>query len=169
MNNVNIDEFHDLDIVILCGLPASGKTHIARKLFQDTDRMRINRGGLRKALYTMTHFGDEWKESYFNNDDEVLVKHVERRILEHYLQNKRKVLIDNTSVTKVSRKTYITVAKKMNRSIGVIFVNSPVEKCMERNRAREDKLPEMVISNLNTNKEMPTTDEGFDLIHSVNN
>lgn len=40
----------------------------------------------------MTPFGDEWTAQMFNEEHEVPLKYVERRIYEHYLQNNRKVL-----------------------------------------------------------------------------
>ncbi len=153
--------FLKLDVVMVCGLPGAGKSHFSRAYFKDTDFKRINRKVIRNVLYEMTNFGDEWKSSYFNEKDEYLVKHVERKIFEHYLQKNRKVLIDNTSVTRDSRKNYIRIAKEMNKSIGVIFVNTSVETCMKRNKKNDDSMPEMVISQLYAKIEYPVKEEGF--------
>ncbi|MDH4129087.1 MAG: ATP-binding protein [Spirochaetota bacterium] len=158
---MKIDQFQELDIVLVCGLQGSGKTHFARNFFRSNDRKRINRGELRKYIYEMTHFGDKWQDDYFNETDEMLVKHVERKILEHFLHNNRKVLIDNTSVTIDSRKNYVILAKKMNKSIGVIFLGTPVDKCLERNRKKESKLSENIITNLYAKIKLPDHDEGF--------
>ena len=158
---MKVDQFQGLDIVLVCGLQGSGKTHFARSFFQSNGRKRINRGELRKYLYEMTHFGNSWKEEYFNETDEMLVKHVERRILEHFLHNDRKVLVDNTSVTYESRKNYVALANKMNKSIGVIFINTSAEKCLERNRNKDDRVAENVVTNLYAKIKLPDREEGF--------
>lgn len=101
---MDLTKMHSLDIILIAGLPGSGKSQFAKTNFQSADRQRINRKEIRKMMYEMAHFGDAWKESYFNDHDEILVKHVERKIIEHLLQINKKVLIDNISVTKIQEK-----------------------------------------------------------------
>jgi len=166
---MDLTKFHSLDIILVCGLPGSGKSHFSRTFFRDTGRKRINRKEIRRLLYEMTTFGEKWSEELFNKHDESLVKHVERKMLEHLLQNKQKVLIDNTSVTSSSRKTYIDAAKQLRKTIGVIFLKIPVQKCLERNRSREDPIPDMVISNLSAAMELPKREEGFEEVLVIDN
>ncbi len=166
---MDTSSFLDLDIVVVCGLPGAGKSHFSRAYFKDTDFKRVNRKIIRKALYEMTNFDEQWKNEYFNEKDEYLVKHVERKIIEHYLHKSRKVLIDNTSVTKDSRKNYVRIAREMNKSIGVIFINTSVNTCIERNRKSQDKIPEIVISNLYAKIEIPQKDEGFKRVKKIDN
>lgn len=158
---MNFARFHELDIVLICGLPGAGKSSVARTNFQNTGRKRVNRKEIRRALYEMENFGDRWTEKHFDSIDEHLVKHVEKRIVEHLLQCRLKVLIDNTSVTAASRKTYIALAQQAHRSIGVVFLNCPVSSCLARNRSREDRIPEMAISKLAATLEIPNIREGF--------
>ncbi len=156
-----LERIKSLDIVLVCGLPGSGKSHFSREYFQDSERDRVNRKEIHRMLYKMIHFGKKWSEKEFDVLDESLVKHVERRIIEHLLQRNQKVLIDNISVSPSSRKTYIDIALRMHKSIGVIFLNTPTIKCLERNRGREDQIPERVISNLATAIVYPKVEEGF--------
>ncbi|MEW5816004.1 MAG: ATP-binding protein [Spirochaetota bacterium] len=158
---MDLSRFHSLDIVLVCGLPGAGKSYFSKKFFADSGRKRINRKEIRRLLYEMMMFGEKWKEEYFNEHDEFLVKHVERKILEHLLQNKNRVLLDNSSVTSSSRKIYSTIARQLNRSIGVIFLNASLKKCLERNRSREDFIPEVVVTNLSLTIELPKREEGF--------
>jgi len=109
----------------------------------------------------MTRFGDPWRESYFELHDELLVKHVERRILEHLLHESERVLIDNTSVTVASRTVYVQLARQAKKRVGIIFLNPPVLTCIQQNRKREDPVPEGVISNLFASIELPSRNEGF--------
>jgi len=158
---MDLGRFQGIDIVLVCGLPGSGKSHFARTYFLQSGRKRINRKELRRLIFEMSNFGRKWSEKDFESSDEFLVKHVEREIVEHLLQNHHKLLIDNTSISRESRKGYVSIAHRMGRSIGAIFLDTPVRRCIERNRAREDSLPEMVISQLMAEKELPEASEGY--------
>ncbi len=158
---MDLGKFQNLDIVLVCGLPGSGKSHFARAFFVKSGRKRINRKEIRRHLFEMTSFGQRWTEAEFAGNDEFLVKHVERKIVEHFLQNHQKLLLDNTNISRESRKPYLTIAHQSGRSIGAIFLNTPVGQCLQRNRAREDAVPESVIAQLEAEKELPETSEGF--------
>lgn len=159
---MNFDQFYILDVIIICGLPNSGKSHLAKNYFDKDNRKRINRKEIRKHLYEMTNFGKIWNDSNFNEHDEFLVKHVERKIYEHFLQNNFKVLIDNTSVTEKSRSNYINFAKQMNKTIGGIYINTSLNKCMQRNHKEPFPIMDSVITNLYAAKQLPQKKEGFD-------
>jgi predicted kinase len=159
--SVEFEKFQNLDIVLVCGLPGSGKSHFAGAHFHQMERKRVNRKEIRRLLFEMTNFGQKWSEKEFASNDEFLVKHVERKIIEHLLQTKQRILIDNTNISVESRKQYLTIAHQAGRSIGVIFLDTPVLRCMERNRSREDSVPERVISNLEAEKELPERSEGY--------
>lgn len=156
-----IQNFFQLDIVIVCGLHGSGKSHFAHRFFREQNFKRVNRGELRKSLFMMTHYGEEWKNSNFKAENENLVKHVERKIIEQIILENKKILIDNTSLTKEYRKNYINIAKKNNKQIGAIFLHTPIDVCLERNRKQEDPFPESLISNQFANIDSPTESEGF--------
>ncbi len=166
---MDLTQYNNLDIILVCGLPGSGKSHFSKASFKDSGHKRVNRKEIRGLLYEMSHFGEPWSEELFSETDESIVKHVERKILEHLLQKRQKVLIDNTSVTVSSRKTYINLAKQMNRSIGVIFLNIPLIKCLQRNRSRQDRIPDTVISNLSATIELPKKEEGFKQVLIIDN
>jgi tRNA uridine 5-carbamoylmethylation protein Kti12 len=158
---MDLDKFQPLDIILVCGLPGSGKSVFSKQYFANSGRDRVNRKEIHRLLYEMIHFGEKWTEKEFDEIDDFLVKHVERKIIEHLLQNKQKVLIDNTSVSESSRKTYVGIAHQMHKTIGAIFLHTPPATCLERNRSREDPVPERVISNLAAAVDTPRIDEGF--------
>ena len=159
---MDLTNFYPLDIVIICGIPGSGKSHFAKTFFKKEDRKRINRKEIRRHIYEMTSFGNKWKEEYFDEEGESLVKHVERKMYEQFLQNMDRVLIDNPSVTKSSRKNYLSLAEQKFKTTGIIFLNTPLMKCMERNQKRDDAVPDKVISTLFSSIELPEKNEGFD-------
>jgi predicted kinase len=158
---MEISRFQKLDIVLVCGLPGSGKSHFAGTHFKAVDRQRVNRKEIRRFLFEMTHFGAAWSEKEFASNDEFLVKHVERKIIEQLLQEKKKLLLDNTNISAEARKPYVTLAHQTGKSIGAIFLDTPVIRCLERSRGRDDSLPEMVISRLAAEKQLPDVSEGF--------
>jgi len=158
---MDLQRLQNVDIIVVCGLPGSGKSHFASAYFSGSGRLRVNRKELRRLLFEMTHFGQKWSEKEFASSDEFLVAHVERKIIEHFLQNHKKLLIDNTSMSRESRKHYVTIARQAGRSISAVFLDTPVAQCLQRNRSREDAIPERVISNLAAEKELPEVSEGY--------
>jgi len=166
---MKIDTFHSLDIIILCGLYGSRKTEFSEQYFKNHDRYRLSRSELRKLLFEMTNFGEPWQAEKFKEEDDVLVKHVERKILEHFLHNKRKVLLINTFITTKSRSRFIKYAKDTHRSIGAIFLNTDVEQCLEQNNKKEVNVPSHIISKLDLRKELPSKAEGFNEVIIINN
>ncbi len=160
---MTIEQLRKNDIILVCGLPGSGKSHFARKYFKKSGRKRINRKEIRKHLYEMFSFNEKWSEDMFCENEELLVKYIEKKIIEHLLFNGEKILIDNISVSEKSRIDYINTASKMKKSIAAVFVNTDLSLCMERNREREesDKVPESLIANLSARTVLPEKREGF--------
>jgi predicted kinase len=166
-----LDQLRKSDIILICGLPGSGKSHFARKYFKKSGRKRINRKEIRKNLFEMLSFNDTWDEKSYNLDDETLVKYIEKKIIDHLLFNGEKVVIDNISVSDESRKVYINLAVKMKKTISAVFINTDIDVCLERNRERDDgeSVPESVIGNLSAGITMPEKREGFMEVAIINN
>jgi predicted kinase len=113
-------------------------------------------------LFEMTHFERPWQIDSFAQSDEVLVKHVEAKIIQHYLELGKQLLIDNSSITIRSRSAYLQTARRFKKSIGLIMIATPVQKCLERNKNRTNAVPESLISRLYSNLQVPGKSEGFD-------
>lgn len=156
-----------LDIILLCGLYGSGKSEFAIKYFKDKERSRVSRSDIRRDLYQMTHFGERWKADNFTEEDDALVKHIERKTVEQLLHAKKKVLIINTFVTKKSRQAFIDMARQTKKSVGAIFLNRPLEECLERNVKNENPTPQDVVYKLHHKIELPEKSEGLDEVITV--
>ena len=111
---MTLDALRKSDIILICGLPGSGKSHFARKYFKKSGRKRINRKEIRKHIYEMFNFNDGWTESCYHEEDELLVKYIEKKIIEHLVFNGEKVVIDNISVSEKSRIDYINLQKLLD-------------------------------------------------------
>ncbi len=158
---MDLGKMHTLDIVLLCGLYGSGKTSFAVRNFKGRDRSRISRSEIRKLMFEMTNFGDPWSADSFNEGDDALAKHIERKLCEHLLFSKKKILVINTFVSRKSRKRFVELAREMHKTVGAIFLNTPLERCFQQNDRNAVKVPHSVINSLFNHIELPAKDEGF--------
>ncbi len=165
---MDINNFHKLDIVLLCGVYGAGKTEVGVKYFKDKKRLRVSRSEIRKLIYEMIHYGEPWEPEHFDESHDSLVKHIERKILEYHLHNNDRVLIINTFVTKKSRKRFVDLARSSNKTIGAIFVNRPLDQCIEKNKKSGAPVRENVIRTLYSRIELPGKDEGFREVARIN-
>jgi len=164
---MDTSKMDNLDIILLCGLYGSGKTEFATKYFLGKDRNRISRSDIRKSMYEMTNFGERWTPDRFSEDTDALVKHIERKIVEHFTHQKKKILIINTYITKKSRQSIIELARQTKKTIGAVFLNRPLEQCLERNSKSALAVPQEVIYKLHSRIEVPEKSEGFNEVMIV--
>ena len=160
---MTLEQFRKCDIVLVCGLPGSGKSFFSRKYFAKSGRKRVNRKEIRHYLYEMLTFNDKWSEEKFDLVDENLVKHIEKKTIEQLLQVGAQLLIDNNSISAASREAYVAIAERNKKTISAIFINTSLATCLKKNRERppEDIVPESIISNLVATIEYPDRKEGF--------
>ena len=166
---MDINALHSCHIVLLGGIYGSGKTGFAVRHFADRSRYRISRSEIRKLIFEMTNFGKEWTAEMFTEEDDVLVKHVERKIIEHYLHNKRNVLVINTFTSPESRTRFVRMAKEMKKTIGIIFLDVPLDICLKNNAVKSSKVPPYILQNLLNKKTLPSVKEGFNEVAIITN
>ncbi|MBN2436571.1 MAG: ATP-binding protein [Spirochaetes bacterium] len=163
-----LERLKSLDLLLVCGLYGAGKNELAQKYFNTGQWNRVSRNEIRKLMFEMTRFGSQWTAESFNEEDDVLVKHIERKILEHYLHNKRKVLVINTFATIKSRQRFLSIAKNFGRKTGVIYLNMPLDYCLSRYKKENPTLPETVIRSMYSKTELPDKKEGFEEVLVIN-
>lgn len=165
---MDLTAINTADIIMLGGLYGAGKSSFAKKYLYGKGRYRISRSEIRRHIYEMAHFGETWSGDKFSEEDDALVKHVERKMMEHYLHNKRKILLVNTFMSVKSRAGFLNIAKDTNHSISIIFLDTPLEKCNVQNNEEKSGVPSRVIYELNFKKELPATKEGFSKVMIIN-
>ncbi|MBP7737985.1 MAG: AAA family ATPase [Spirochaetes bacterium] len=164
---MDISKMENLDIVLLCGLYGSGKMEFAQKYFQGMGRSRISRSEIRRNVYEMTNFGEQWTPDRFSEENDALVKHIERKIVEHLAHQKKKILLINTFITRRSRQAILDLARQTKKTIGAVFLNRTLEQCLDRNSKSALAVPQEVIYKLNSRIELPEKSEGFNEVMVV--
>jgi bifunctional polynucleotide phosphatase/kinase len=139
--NFNIDY---PDILLFVGMPASGKSSVAKK-FQDLQNYAIV------------------------NQDALKTKQKCLKEFENQLKSGTKCIIDNTNPDFDTRKLYINLAKKYNVGISCINFNTPIEICQHNNYYRylvhdKKKIPRIAYNIFKSKYTCPTTDEGFEQV-----
>jgi predicted kinase len=118
------------ELLLLCGLPASGKSTYAKEwVAEDPDgRVRINYDDMRLARY-----GAGWK---WNRRDEDGIKKDARRIATEAINAGLSVVIDNTNLSKGVREGWKALAVGLGATYSDIEFDTPIEECIRRDTQR---------------------------------
>ena len=87
----------------------------------------------------------------------------QRRVVAELLDAGARVVVDNTSPSRVDRAPLIAAARTAGVPVRAVWVDTPVEVCLARNQAREGRARVPVRGLLGTRSRLvpPTRDEGF--------
>jgi len=121
-------------ILMLQGLPASGKTTLAKKMV-DGGAVRVNKDDLRAML----HNGRYSKE----NEKEVLA--LRDQIVVDALSQGKPVVVDDTNFAPKHEERLRDLAAQWEVPFVKHFVDTPLDVCIARNNQREDAVPTQVI------------------------
>ena len=144
---------------MMIGLPASGKSTIAKEIAERESAVIVSTDDLRQELLNDVN-------SQENNN--LIFKEAERH-LKTNIEAGRNVIFDATNINYKRRRDWLNRFNKYNvRKIGVL-VATPYEECLERNIWRERKVPEEVIKRMYFNFYIPFYYEGFNEIYVIQN
>lgn len=149
-------------MIMMVGLPGSGKSTLARMTYvvhlnenSEILRPRIHSSdALRKEM-----FGDEERQG----DNNKLFAELHRRIRKD-LSDGKDVIYDATNIRKKERIAFLNSLKKIPCWKVALVVATEYERCLERNKNRERKVPEDVIRRMFLNWNPPHYGEGFDAV-----
>lgn len=123
-------------LIILRGLPASGKSTRAKEIMESAGNVvRINKDLLRKML----HF-DKW-----SGKNERYTKKASKELAAMFLKEDRTVIIDDTNLTKSALEGWKSLAIEMEASHEVIDIDTPYEECLDNDIGREGEVGKAVI------------------------
>lgn len=142
-------------IIILKGLPASGKSTRARELVNQGYK-RINNDDLRDMI-------DGYK---FTKENEAIITRIRRELLEMFLNERFNVVVDNTNLhPKCLKEVEDIVAFFHHPDYEIIeeFIDTPLEECIRRDALRTGRhhVGKKVIQNMYDKylkKEVPKPD-----------
>lgn len=131
-----------LELVVLSGLPASGKSSFYR------DRLAETHACVSK---------DAWPNAR-------RPERRQRRLLEAHLREGRSVAIDNTNPTPAERTPLIEIARSLGARVVSATLISSVADALRRNAARQGRarVPDVAIFSVAKRWIAPSLEEGFD-------
>ena len=133
-----------MKLILMVGLPASGKTTLAQEYAEEFDCELIEYD----------------KVAGFNKRDVIL------SMIDSYLQEGKDVILDGLYVAKKRRIRPIEVGRSYGAEICLYMVDTPYEECIENNKKREHPIDESFIRLADVLYEEPTEDEYDTLIRS---
>lgn len=135
---------------VLCGLPGSGKTTLAKQLAEQFD--------------ANVHSIDDIPGSWGNPDIEGNNRRKWMDNIKADLRTGNSVVCDSLAITAEGRRWIIKELSGFNCEKLLCVKVVPIEECLERNRKRDRKVPDDQIRLVARCLEAPTDDEGWDHI-----
>lgn len=125
-------------MIIMQGLPASGKSTKAQEFVAQGNTVRINKDLLR----TMLHFDK------FTGPNESKTRDAARTLAKMYLQDGINVVIDDTNLNPGTRQSWVDLAKETGVKIQHEVMDTPLEECLKRDWGREKQVGAHVIKQM---------------------
>lgn len=125
-------------LLMLQGLPGSGKTTMARSLVDTRQAVRVNKDDLREMLHNGIHSKSSEKEVLALRD----------KIVVDTLSRGRTIIVDDTNFAPYHETRLREIAKNMGIPFVKHFVDTPLEDCLLRNAQRDKPVPESVITDM---------------------
>lgn len=143
-------------LVLMMGVPGSGKTTYAKKMMGDYD-IYVSRDEIRFELV-------KEDEPYFSKEDEVLQTFI-RTINDALPIAQRYVIADATHLNVGSRAKILKNLHNKPDSIYVVYVAVSLQTALERNAQRKGRalVPESSIKNMYKSISLPRKEEGIDM------
>ena len=142
--------------ILMIGLPGSGKSFLAQKLAEDNPSYRwISTDTIRGQLFGDEAFQGPWVLIWSRVREEFQEARIQQAV----------AIYDATNTQRRRRRDVIREVRRIGfTSVSGVWVNSPLEVCLHRNRMRSRQVPEDVI--LKMHRQLtdapPTLQDGFD-------
>jgi predicted kinase len=143
-------------MILMIGLPGSGKSSLASELLAECPRSKlISTDAIRAELFGSENVQGPW----------LLVWHQVERQLRQAVEQSLLTIYDATNAVRRHRQEAIALARATGFThITGLWLDTPVELCLERNRMRDRTVPEEVILQMHSSVRdaPPTLQDGMD-------
>jgi predicted kinase len=145
--------------VIMVGVPASGKSTVAKQIAKDLDLVFVSSDEVVKTdengsrIYNRDTLRESWLQVWTTIGSCVL--------------QGKSFLLDATLVTEERRSPVIGLALGAGYEVTAVFLNTRPETCLIRNSLREHRVPESTLLRMAANLEAPQTEEGWTTIYRL--
>lgn len=144
--------------VMMIGLPGSGKSFYARKISEETGAILYSSDDIREELYG---------NSNNQNHNKEIFAELQRR-LKRSLRDGKSAIYDATNLSPGYRRQFVEQVKKIGCEAVCVFVDTPFEECVARNKKRVRKVPERVIRRMQEKLVPPNKEkEGWDRVEII--
>lgn len=130
-----------MKLIMLRGLPASGKSTKAEEIIAGGGEFyRVNRDLLRKMLHN----------NIFTHQREKVTIETQQLIVAQMLSEGKNVIVDDTNLGEKHESSWRMVAEMYGAKFEIIDMMETVtyEECLDRNKARANRVPDGVIENM---------------------
>lgn len=135
----------NLNVWLMMGLPGSGKSTYIEQHLEDV--VIVSQDEIRKIFYGNQFYPNA--EFYVHGD----AKNISRLML----SQGKSIVIDATSILNKYRKEWKSIAKEYGANYTIIFIDTPKEICLKRNKKRpkSKQVPDSVIENMDFQMQRP--------------
>lgn len=116
-------------LVILSGLPASGKSTKCKEYLANGNTIRVNKDLMREMLH----------DGKFNGANESMTRDAVRLLAKHFLKEGKTVLCDDTNLNKGTLQSWVDLARECDAKIQYERIDTPVDECIARDLNRSAK------------------------------
>lgn len=120
ISNINLN--FKKNLVMMVGLPRSGKTTFIEKVLNDDKYIVLSSDKLRLSLYN----------ERFNKEFEKEMWEIFHQMFKYFISTERSIIIDSTNLDYNVRKFYIDIAKQNSYDTYIININTSIETCKYR-------------------------------------
>ena len=141
-------------IIILCGIPASGKTTYSQQL---ANQQKVK-------LYCFDEYKTKIRQLSGMTSHERMYQDIKSDLLQGH-----DVVLDDLHTRLEWRQSLLSAIQDIPCKKILIVMTTPLEECVRRNSQRQGqaRLPDFVIYHLNQRYQLPSLEEGWDDIQYI--
>ncbi len=139
-------------LIILCGLPSSGKSWFAKLL---ADQLSIQLKTMNIQITDIDQVRSQLFDSNFLPENETFVRETALLQTREYLEANSIVIVDDINYFNSMRHEFKQIADEMSTFYLILYISTPLETCLKWNKKRTNCLEDHVITNIAEKFDIP--------------